>query len=295
MMDQPRQAGTFGTDKIANTTCMETTLTDRFAVVQDVFQLEDWQTAAALLTEILGLPAVAARQQARKSHGYLAANLSGELAQRLRDACAGRGIGLQLVPQSEVIPVIKPVRMHQVRIAEDALWLGASDHDAKTSLGWNTLRLIAVTKMTRKELFRHWETTGCRAEVNIKVTPYTEDYTEYLADVFALQPGGQVLGVRLFSRQLNYSEALGDTAPDALVDANARMDGFRLLVSSIAAHAPQVHVSPESLALLDKSARESVRTPPLASLDDFNAVNRWLLQRLHLRGSRPGGRLVSGP
>ena len=81
----------FYTDNIANTTCMETTLTDRFAVVQDVYQLEDWQTAAALLTEILGLPAVTARQQARKSHGYLAANLSGELAQRLRDACAERG------------------------------------------------------------------------------------------------------------------------------------------------------------------------------------------------------------
>ena len=33
--------------------------------------------------------------------------------------------------------------------------------------------------------------------------PYTKDYAEYLADVFAIQPAGQVLGVRLFSRELN--------------------------------------------------------------------------------------------
>ena len=90
-------------DKIANTASMETTLDDRFAVVQDVYELEDWQTAATVLTEILGLPAVTARQQARKSHGYLATNLSGKLAQRLRDACAGREIGVQLVPQGDVI------------------------------------------------------------------------------------------------------------------------------------------------------------------------------------------------
>jgi len=162
----------------------------------------DWQTAAALLTEILGLPVVTARQQAKKSHGYLAANLSGELAQRLRDACAGRGIGVQLVPQGNVIPVIKPVRMHRVRIAKDALWLGATGSDTKTSLGWNTLRLIAMTKTTKKESFRHWETTsGAPDEVRLKVTAYTEDYAEYLADVFAVQPAGQVLGVRLFSRE----------------------------------------------------------------------------------------------
>ncbi len=229
---------------------METTLTDRFVVVQDVYQLEDWQIAAGLLIEILGLPVVTARQQARKSHGYLAANLTGELAQRLRDACAEKGIAVQLVPQGDVIPVIKPTRTHRVRIAEDALWLGASGNDAKMSLGWDTLRLMAVTKTTKKESFRHWETAGGggRTGPNLKVTTYTEDSAEYLADVFAVQLDGQVLGVRLFSRELNYSEALGDTTPDLLVDANARMDGFRLLVSSIAARATQAYVPPESVA-----------------------------------------------
>ena len=272
--------------KIANADCMETTLTNRFAVVQDVYQLEDWQTTAALLAEILGLPAVTARQQARNSHGYLAADLSEELARRLRDACAEHGIGVQLVPQSDVIPAIKPVRMHHVRIAEDALWLGATGSDTETSLGWNTLRLITMTKTTKKESFRHWE---AKRYADLKATAYTEDYAEYLADLFAVQLDGQALGVRLFSRELNYSEALGDMTPDALVDANARMGGFRLLLSSIAARATQVYVPPESLALLNKSPKKSARTRASPSLDDFNAVNRWLLQRLRLQGSGHGG------
>ena len=268
---------------------MESTIQDRFAVVQDVYQLEDWQIAATLLTEILGLPAVTAKQQARKAHGYLAVNVPGALAQRLRDACAGQGIGVQIVPQGDVVPVIKPIRMHQVWIAAEGLWVRATDLDSKTLLGWDTLRLIAVSKTTKKESFRHWETTGSKSEVKLKVTSYSEDYAEYLADIFAIQPDGQMRGVRLFSRALNYHEALGDTAPDAMVDANARVDGFRLLLSSITARATQVYVPPESRALLTKTARQTVRTPP-ASLDDCDAFNRWLLQRLLLQGPGSGGR-----
>jgi hypothetical protein len=169
--------------------------------------------------------------------------------------------------------------------------LGATGSDAQTLLGWDTLRLIAVTKTTKKELFRHWETTGGggRDEVKLKVTAYTEESAEYLADLFAVQLDGQVVGVRLFSRELNYAEALGNVTPDALVDANARMEGFRLLVLSIASRAGRVYVPPESAALLTKSAKERAQTRAAASLDDFNAVNRWTVQRLCLQGSRPGG------
>ena len=265
---------------------METTINDRFAVVQDVYQLEDWQSAAALLIEILGLPAINARQQAKKSHGYLAADLPRALAQRLRDTCSAQGLGVHLVPQSDVIPVIKPVRMHQVWIAEDALWVRATDHDVRTSLGWDTLRLVAVTRTTKKETFRHWETTRVTDEVNLKATTYTENYAEFTADVFAVQVHGQVLGARLLSRELNYGEALGNMAPDGLVDMNARTDGFRLLLSAIAARAPQVYVPPETAAFLTNAAkRGGARKPPPASLDGFEAFNRWTLQRLRLQES----------
>ena len=192
---------------------MEATNKDCFAVVQDDYELTNWQVAAELLAEIVGLPAVTARQKARNSHGFLANNLPEDLAQRLRNACAGHGIGVQLVPQSEVIPVIKPMRMHRVWITDDALWVRAANLDAKTPLAWDTLRLIAMTKTTKSESFQHWETTGGDDEVRLKVTPYTEDVTEYLVDVFAFRLDGQVLGVRLMSRELNYAEALGNLAP----------------------------------------------------------------------------------
>ncbi len=267
---------------------METTLNDRFAVVQVVYQLEDWQAAAALLTEVLGLPGVTANRQAKRSHGYLAVNVSRELAERLRDACAGQGIGVQVVPQSDVIPVIKPMRMHQVRIADDVLWVGNTDLTAKKPLGWKTLRLISVTKTTKKESLLRWETKGFGDEESLKVTTYTEEYGEYLADLFAVQLDGQLHGVRLYSREVNYREALGDMTPDGLIDGHARMDGFRLLLSSIAARATQVYVPPESLAFLNNTAPKRATTPRV-SLDDFDGFNRWQLQQLRLKGFQQEG------
>ncbi len=269
---------------------METTIKDRFAVVQDHYELENWQVAALLLTEIVGIPAVSARQKTRNSHGFLARDLPEEPARRLRDACAQCGIGVQLVPQTEVISVIRPARMHQVWIAEDALWVRAGHLDAKTSLGWDTLRLIAVTTTTKKESFQHWDTVARRAEVATHwVTNYTEEFAEYLTDVFAFRPNDQVLGVRLMSRELNYAEALGNLTPDVLVDANARMEGFRLLLSAIASRSTQAYVSPESAALLTTLPQPSVRSTPPVKLNDFDAFNRWLLQRL-----RQGARAADG-
>ena len=260
---------------------METTIDDRFAVVQDNYELENWQVAARLLTEIVGVPAVSARQRTRNSHGFLASELPEELARRLRDACAENGIGVQLVPQSEVIPVIRPVRMHQVWIADDGLYVRASHLDAKISLGWDTLRLIAVTATRKKESFQHWD-TAVRGAVMVThgVTNYTEEFAEYLIDVFAFQANDQVLGVRLLSRELNYAEALGNLAPDVLVDSNARVEGFWLLLSAIASRSTQAYVSPESAALLSRLHLRIDRSAPPVNLNEFDAYNRWLVQRL---------------
>jgi hypothetical protein len=269
---------------------METTIKDRFAVVQDDFELENWQVAAELLTEIVGVRAVSAKQRTRNSHGFLAHDLPEDLAQRLRDACAEHGIGVQLVPQSEVIPVIKPARMHQVWIAEDSLRLRASHVNVIASLGWETVRLIALTRTTKKESFQHWDTAERRAEVvTHRVTSYTEEFPEYLADLFAFQPNDQVLGVRFLSRELNYAEALGNLAPDVLVDVKAREEGFRLLLFAIVSRSAQAYVSPESAALLTALPLRLVRSPPPVDLNHFDAFNRWLLQRL-----RQGARVADG-
>ena len=171
------------------------------------------------------------------------------------------------MPQSEVIPAIKPLRMHRVRIADDALWLGTTGPDAKTLLGWNTLRLIAVTKTRERNRSgtgrQARQSAGFGEEARLKVTTYTEDYAEYLADVFAVQPDGQMLGAAALFTEIELCRSPGLIAPDALVAANARTDGFRLLISTIAARATEAHVPPESLALLTKSARKaSARRSP---------------------------------
>ncbi len=87
---------------------------------------------------------------------------------------------------------------------------------------------------------------------------------------------------------LNYAEALGNLAPDVLVDANARVEGFRLLLAAIASRATQAYVSPESAALLTSLPLRDVRSVPPVNLTDFDAFNRWLLQRLR-QGARAAG------
>lgn len=267
-------------------TGMENTASDRFAVVQDVYQLKDWQAAAALLAEVLGLPAVTANQQVRRSRGFLATKLSASLAQRLQKACAAHGIAVQVVPQSEVFPVVKLPRVHRVCIADDGLWVQTPGHDANRPIAWDMLRLIAVTKTTKSESFQHWDIAAGEDEGRLKVTAYKDDSIDYLADVFAVQPDREVDGVRLFSRELNYSGVVDAITPDASADANVRVNGFRLLLSSIAAHATHAHVPPESQALLNQPVRKNAQVRP-TSLADFEGHNRWLLQRLSLQGLPP--------
>ncbi len=207
------------------------------------------------MTEILGLPAVTAKHQARQSHGFLAGDVPRDLAYRLRETCAAQGIVIHLVPQSQVIPAIKPVRVHRVWLTDDALCVQAPGYEAKMRLDWDTLRLIAVTNTTRKESHQHWETPPKTPIRTPRVITYTEEYAEHQADIFAVPPEGMLLGVRLFSWQVNYAEALGDTRPDALHDANARPASFCLLISSILARATRAHLPPESRALLHGAAR----------------------------------------
>jgi hypothetical protein len=264
---------------------------DRFAVIQDVYELKDWQIAAALLTETCMWPVVTANQRARRSHGYLADNLEWDSARRLQEACAARGLIVHVVPQDEVIPVIKPVRTYRIWIADDALWVRANDRDEKTSLPWDTLRLLVATKTTKTESFLRWTTMasdGGEEGLALKLIPYTDDYTEYMAHVFAISPQGQVSDIRLFSRRLNYAEALGNMAPDAMADANARREGFRLLLGVLAKHAPGVYIPQESQALLATPPPGGTPKLPSTSPSEFDAYARWLFQRLLLQDSGHG-------
>jgi len=270
-----------GTIQVLKAMIMESGTEQRFAIVQDAYKLEKWLIVAGLLTEILGVPEVTARHQARQSRGFLATDLPQGLAERLKDACVGQGIAVHVVPQGEIIPAIKLARVHQVWITDDALCVQLPGSEAKTQLDWETVRLMAVTTTTRKESFQHWPTPVRDPVVTQRMTTKTEKFAEQLADVLSIPIPGVVFGVRLFSWQVNYAEALGGVAPDALRDINARTNSFCRLLSAIAARATRVYIPPGSQALLEASF-ESIRPLPDIPLDEFEAYNRWLLQRLCL-------------
>jgi hypothetical protein len=160
------------------------------ALVLDAYDIADWQTAAALLRETAGLPAYSANQQARKPHGFLAMNLSDAAAQHLRAACVERGIGVHVVSQHDVVPVLKPQRVHQVRLADDALYVRNSELDDETRLCWDSIRLIARSIATRTEKFHHWPTG--RNIVTAHITASNESFDESFADIYAIDRAGQI-------------------------------------------------------------------------------------------------------
>ena len=254
---------------------------DTFALVLDTYVIADWQAAAGLLREVAGLSALYANQQARKPHGFLAMNLSNATAQQLREACAGRGIGVRVVPQSDVIPALKPLRVHQLRIADDALCVRTNELDDETRFCWDAIRLIAGSTATRTEKFHKWPTERRGTPIRtMDITAYSESFDETFADIYAFERDRQIIGARLMSRELNYAEALRDlVTSDAMIDFNMRVDGFPLLLSIIISRSPRVYVRPDSMARDDSIAS----TPGVTTPEDFDASNRWLLQRLRLQ------------
>jgi hypothetical protein len=261
------------------------TAMDHFAVVQDAYPDPDWHVVASLLAKSLGLPAATANRQAKRSYGFLAENLTENLAQGLHRACAEQGIATQVVPQEKVVAFPRPTRAHQIRFAADVLWIHTPDRDGERPVPWDTVALIAAARVMRTETHRRWLSDYDSRDDSSAVVSldFAQEQAEHLADLFAALPNGQFVGFRFLSRELNYADALGEAAPDVLVNTNARLDGFRLVMSRIVAQSSKAEIPPDTIALLQGPGPGDLRSTPATNLDDFNGRNRWLLQQARLR------------
>jgi hypothetical protein len=280
----------------------------QFAVVQDVYGFDDWQAAAQILTDVLGLHPTEANQRARRSRGFLGENLDRDTADRIQRACQSRGLPTRVVAQAEVAALPVLTRIHQLWIREDALWIQRSHLDEREPIGWQSIPLMAAYHVVKTESYHHWS-TGYRmanADPQLRVKQYFKDYVEHVADVFGSSRDGALVRLRIGSRELNYQEALGAAAAESQAATeeslkrrhqeafgsdptnprlvpDTRLDSFLLVLARLHARAVCAYVPPETLALLGGPPPADRPLIDLSSLEEFDAYNRWLLEALRFR------------
>ncbi len=197
----------------------------QFAVVQDVYAFDRWQAAAQILSELLGLHPTEANQRARRSRGFLAENLNRDTAEQIRQACEAQGLPTHVVAQAEVVTLPTLTRVHQLWIADDALWICQSHLGDRESIDWQGILLMAAHHVVKTESFHRWS-TGYRmgtADPQLKVKQYSKDYVEHVADVFGSSRDGVLMRLRIGSRELNYQEAIGGAAPEPQISAGTSL------------------------------------------------------------------------
>jgi hypothetical protein len=262
---------------------------ERFALVGDVYAPENWQAIAKLLATVLKMPVADATSRAKRSHGFLAENLSGAQAEWLQQALESIGVAAHRMPAKDVVALPRPVRVHELWILDDALQVLAGQVGPREAVPWGRIVLIAASPVMKTEHYHHWQTTQDYRTSNLEVTSYAEDSVEWLVDLFASSAAGGFVTYRLMSREINYAEALGADRPDPNVVLKWRLASFCMLIGRMVARAGKAQVSAETVELLRAGPNIDRPRRNLHGLDDFDAYNRWLLQKICLAetGSSP--------
>jgi hypothetical protein len=253
-----------------------------FAVVQNVYVVDRWQAIAEVLTESLGLHPATANQRAKRSGGFIAEQLDREMAETIHRACECCGVSTRLVPQEEIIPLPALMRIHEVWVAPNGLWVHLGHLGAKRLVNWSSIALIAACPIQRTEAFHRWSTSRSLlggSDYRLKAKGYSKEYTELCADVFGASPDGQLMRLRLGSRELNYQEVLANIE-DAPSMPEKRIDAFCLVLAQILQRALRAYVPPETRILLGDGSEPEQPLCDLSSVEEFDTYNRWLLQKV---------------
>jgi hypothetical protein len=266
---------------------------DRFVVMLSDYELADWQVAAEILIDALGMFPATARKCARNLRGFLAESVDREQAEKLQRTCEARGLSTYLVQQQDMVAIPSPNQVCELWICDDNLWLRHGYAGPRMAIRWDSIVLITACLARKTESYRHWSTSGGKPlQDNIpqtdgpclRITEYTEDSAEFLADVFAMSSDKDLVWFRLGSRKISFKEVL---KLDAHLSPGARLENFRLLVTKICAKAVNARIPSETKALIECAPRNKRRFRALRDPVEFQAFNRWALQKLRI-DSHPG-------
>lgn len=256
----------------------------QYAIWHETFETPDWASLTDTLATQFGWNRTEARCRVRRTGGILLENLDAAAAERCRVACAAMDVTVDVLPQSSIVVLPRPLRVHDVSLRDDALVVRVTDLDPEMSIAWEQIQLVAAFKTTRVESYHNYRTVthGRHGMEELKIDRVKEERPEPFADVFYTMPAASLACIRLLSHEMNYTRILGADAPDPNVTIKPRLAGFRLVVARIGTRAHRAVIPPETVSFLrgDKAADE--RLIKLRNLDDFETYNRWLLQSLRM-------------
>ena len=261
----------------------------QFVVMLSNYERVDWQVAANMLIDAIGMHPATARKQARTIQGFLADALDRNQAEKLQKTCAARGLGTCVVPQRNMVAIPAPNQVRELWICDDNLWFRRGYSGPRTAVRWDSIVLITACLAKKIDSYRNWQELGEFHEHGFpqfdpprpRIKERFEESAEFLADIFATSSDKSLVWLRLGSRAISFQEAL---KLDANMTAGTRLENLRLLMLKVAAKAVNAFVPLETQELLRALPRENRRSRRLRDSEEFGAFNRWTLQKLRIEG-----------
>jgi hypothetical protein len=278
-----------------------------FAVIQEEYEKVAPETLAPVLERALGLVKYDAVRMAREGCGILAEALSEEQAAELLSALEERQVPARIIPQDLVVRIDKPTPVRMLGIADDALGVVWGYTGEPQPMAWDKVFLLSAGEVVETETQRAPRDARRRRKYSLargvilgspiqimlamgervreqtrqpKARVRTTTRNQHLADIFAVDAGGEYRHIRLRSRNLYYEQILGK-------DCCAHFfDNFRLVLERIAAHASNARISPETETMMKAAVDPAVEGSEawFGEESEFTQYNRWLLQMLALEG-----------
>ncbi len=281
----------------------------RFAVIQEAFEPPDADQLAPLLQRALGLVPYDALRQAREARGILAEGVERGPAEALAAALVTAGAPARVVAQERVLRIGKPQLVRTIAFGEKALAWQAGYTGAMTEVAWERIRLLSAGRIPEVRVTRaaaprrkrrglslggmlaEFAAPGIGGVLHSMLTrkgeakgtgkARSETTLQPLADLFAMEPDGGFLHVRLRGRDLYYDRILGAERTGHF------MDDFLRVVARLATRSTRAVVTPGVRALVaaaeDPAAADA--EADFAAEEEFTQVNRWQLQMLALAGA----------
>jgi len=234
---------------------------------------------AAAFEQGAAFPRPAALRLAQRARWFAWENAPADAASKVCQSLLDAGISARVVPQSAIVPVSTPRRVHVLNLDEAALGVQLKYTGPPEWIPWPNVLVLSAgaikTETTKTEVH---ETVTTHGQLLVDSRVQVDISRLILADVYAQAADGVLHYFRLNSREVNYAQTIGGSIQEGW------REKFALLLARLGLKATSALVSPETESLLAAGLvpDAAVPSPYFASEADFAQYNRWLATRKRL-------------